>query len=144
MATISGNQNVAVAQASTTIPSMNGAARSIRGEVGPASSRLEPASTVMATAPAAIQAGGSASVGSSSRNVQRRNTIVITIRYSTTPSVKQANAAKASASPPSRASRRAARTAMDSVDTVSRNQVPLIPACSPGFPERMTTAMRVA
>ena len=33
---------------------------------------------------------------------------------------------------------------MDSVATVSRNQVPLMPDCSPGFSERMTTAMRVA
>ena len=80
MATITGNQNVAVAQASTTQPSTNGANRSTRAELSAASSRLEPASTVMATAPAAIQAGGSASVGSSGWNVQRRNTIVITMR----------------------------------------------------------------
>ena len=80
MATISGNQNVAVAQASTTTPSTNGAIRSTRADALAASSRFEPASTVMATAPAAIHAGGSASVGSSGWNVQRRNTIVITMR----------------------------------------------------------------
>ena len=57
MATISGNQKVAVAQASTTMPSMNGARRSIRGEAARAPRRFEPASTVMATAPAAIHAG---------------------------------------------------------------------------------------
>ena len=33
---------------------------------------------------------------------------------------------------------------MDSVDTVSRNHVPLMPACSPGLPERITTAISVA
>ena len=51
-----------------------------RGRDGRAARRLEPASTVIATAPAAIQAGGSASVGSSGWKVQRRNTIVMTIR----------------------------------------------------------------
>ena len=80
MATISGNQKVAVAQARVTIPSMNGARRSIRGETARAPRRFEPARTVMATAPAAIHAGGSASVGSSSVKVQRRKTIVMTIR----------------------------------------------------------------
>ena len=64
----------------TTMPSMNGASRSIRADAPRAARRLEPASTVMATAPAAIHAGGSASVGSSSRNVHRRKTIVMMIR----------------------------------------------------------------
>ena len=79
MAIISGNQNVAVAHARTTVPSMKGATRLICSDRSATSSRLEPASTVIATAPAAIHAGGSASVGSSGWNVQRRNTIVITI-----------------------------------------------------------------
>ena len=59
---------------------MNGASRSIAGETARAASRLEPARTVIATAPAAIHAGGSASVGSSGWKVQRRNTMVITMR----------------------------------------------------------------
>ena len=42
--------------------------------------RLAPASTVMATAPAAIHAGASASVGSRDTNVHRRKTMVMTIR----------------------------------------------------------------
>jgi hypothetical protein len=80
MAIISGNQNVEVAQASTTTPSMNGAKVWTRAEFDDARRRFDPASTVMATAPAAIHAGGSASVGSSGWNVHRRKTIVITIR----------------------------------------------------------------
>ena len=51
--------------------------------------------------PAAIQAGGSASVGSISKNVQRKKIIVITITYRTTPSVNAASAANATPSPPS-------------------------------------------
>src|SRR5262245_17607835 len=144
MAIISGNQKVAVAHASTTIPSMNGATRSIRGDAGAASRRFDPASTVMATAPAAIHAGGSASVGSSSRKVHRRKIIVITIRYSTRPRVKVASAVNANASPPSLATRSAATTAIDSVATVSRNHVPLIPDWRPGLPWRITTAISVA
>ncbi len=80
IAIITGNQNVAVAHASVTTPSMNGASRSTRGDTSRARSRLEPASTVIATAPAAIHAGGSASVGSSGWNVQRRNNMVMTVR----------------------------------------------------------------
>ena len=81
MAIMSGNQNVAVAQAVTTRPSRKGASRATRSVAWSAASRMfDPASTVIATAPAAIQAGGSASVGSSGWNVQRRNTMVMTIR----------------------------------------------------------------
>ena len=91
MATISGNQNVAVAHASTTIPSMNGATdepwRRSGGEqqVG-----------------AGEDGDGDGAGGDPRRwvglgrieldwNVQRRNTIVITITYSTTPSVNAAS-----------------------------------------------------
>ena len=44
-------------------PRGTAASRSMRGETARRASRLDPASTVIATAPAAIHAGGSASVG---------------------------------------------------------------------------------
>ena len=97
----------------------------------------------MATAPAAIHAGGSASVGSSGWKVQRRNTIVITMRYSTRPRVNAARHTNASASLSVRPSSSAPSTAIDSVDTVRRNQVPLMPAPRPGLSTRRTTAMSV-
>src|SRR5689334_22595360 len=105
MAIISGNQNVEVAHVVTTNPSRNGDNRFSRSEVGAARSRFDPARTVIATAPAAIHAGGSASVGSSGENVQRRKTIVMTITYRTKPRPNAPRATKAPRRGPTRGGR---------------------------------------
>ncbi len=134
---------MAVAQASMTTPSMNGRSRSIRSDALAAARRFEPAKTVIATAPAAIQAGGSASWGSSSVKVQRKKTIVITIRYSTSPRANAATRANAMRSSGRRANSRAPETTTDSVATINKNQVPLIPFPRPGFGPFKTTAKSV-
>ena len=52
----------------------------MRGELARAARRLEPARTVIATAPAAIQDGGWSSSGPRGAKVQRRKSIVMTMR----------------------------------------------------------------